>query len=374
MKPLARTPVPNRIAVVPPPFSHVIFDWSGTLYDDQTPSYLATRQTILDLGGRRITRADFDRGFTLPALGFYRRHGVSESASAIDRHYFGVYETVVGRGRLFAGVRETLEALARQKIPTSIFSTLRQDLLDAACDACGVSDVVGTIHGSVPNKVRGMPGHLGRIGRPAGADVLFVGDTAHDVEAANRHGLTAGCVLAGYHDDTRLLAARPRFVWREQADWVPFFAAEPVRQKRVPRDHPVATVGALISNPEGKILLVLTHKWSHTYGIPGGKIEKGEDAVAALRREIREETGLAISDVEFVLVQDCIDSPEFYVPRSHFLLFNYTARTRSAKVRLNNEALSYLWVEPRAALTLHLNEPTRRLIDAVLARRRASPS
>ena len=44
-----------------PPFAHVIFDWSGTLYDDQTPSFLATRQTIIDLGGRRISRADYDR-------------------------------------------------------------------------------------------------------------------------------------------------------------------------------------------------------------------------------------------------------------------------------------------------------------------------
>ena len=147
----------------------------------------------------------------------------------------------------------------------------------------------------------------------------------------------------------------------------------PARPNRVPRDHPVATVGALISNPAGEILLVLTHKWGHTYGIPGGKIEKGEEAVAALHREIREETGLAISDVEFVLVQDCIDSPEFYVPNSHFLLFNYTARTRSTEVRLNDEAQSFIWIDPREALALHLNQPTRTLIETVLARSSPGP-
>jgi ADP-ribose pyrophosphatase YjhB (NUDIX family) len=181
-------------------------------------------------------------------------------------------------------------------------------------------------------------------------------------------------VFAGYHDETRLLAARPRFVWREQADWVPFFAPSAAGPKRTPREHPVATVGALISNSAGKVLLVLTHKWSHTYGIPGGKIEKGEDTVAALRREIREETGLAISDVEFVLVQDCIDSEEFYVLKSHFLLFNFTARTKSTKAKLNSEALSYLWIDPREALSLHLNEPTRTLIETVLARRLTPPT
>jgi ADP-ribose pyrophosphatase YjhB (NUDIX family) len=246
--------------------------------------------------------------------------------------------------------------------------------LEAACDACGIRSLVGTIHGSVPNKVRGMPDHLKQIGRRAKADVLFIGDTDHDIEAARRHGLTSGCVLAGYHDEARLLAARPRYVWREQADWVPFFAPRAAGPKRTPREHPVATVGALISNPSGQVLLVLTHKWSHTYGIPGGKIEKGEDAVAALRREIREETSLAISNVEFVLVQDCIDSREFYVPKSHFLLFNYTARAKSTKVKLNGEALSYLWIDPREALSLHLNEPTRTLIETVLARRLTPPT
>jgi len=357
-----------------PPFAHVIFDWSGTLYDDQTPAFLATQRTILDLGGRRISRADFDRGFSLPALGFYRRHGVEASGPEIDRHYFPVYEKFVGRGRLFPGVREALASLARQKIPVSVFSTLRQDLLEAAIGACGVRGLVGTVQGSVPNKVQGMPEHLKRIGRRARPDVLFVGDTAHDVEAATRHGLTAGCVLAGYHDEPRLLAARPRFVWREQADWAPFFAPRPAEPARAPRDHPVATVGALISNREGKVLLVLTHKWGHTYGIPGGKIEKGEDTEAALRREIREETGLAISDIEFVLVQDCIDPPEFYVPKSHFLLFNYTARTRGTTVRLNDEAASFLWIDPRQALALHVNQPTRTLIETVLARSTPGPT
>jgi phosphoglycolate phosphatase len=350
-----------------PPFAHVIFDFSGTLHDDRTGAFRATQRTILDLGGRRITRADFDRDFSLPAAGFYRRHGVTAPAAAIDRHYFSVLEGYAGRGGLQPGVRETLESLARQGIPTSVFSTLRQDLLEAACTACGLAGLVGTVEGSVPDKVRGLPKHLARVGRRARADVLFIGDTAHDVAAATRHGLTSGCVLSGYHDSRRLLAVRPRFVWQSPADWPAFFAPRPPAPPRAPRDHPVATVGALIANPRGEVLLVLTHKWSLTYGIPGGKIEKGETALAALHREIREETGLAVSGVDFRVVQDCIDAPEFHVPGSHFLLFNYTARTRGGRVRLNDEALSSLWVEPRQALGLHLNEPTRTLIETVLA-------
>ena len=53
------------------------------------------------------------------------------------------------------------------------------------------------------------------------------------------------------------------------------------------RKRPVATVGALIEDDSGRFLMVRTHKWGHRWGIPGGKIERGEEAEAALRREIR---------------------------------------------------------------------------------------
>ena len=69
-----------------------------------------------------------------------------------------------------------------------------------------------------------------------------------------------------------------------------------------------ATVGALIFNARGEVLMIRTHKWSGLWGIPGGKIKWGETSEAALRREIKEETNLKVTDIKFVLVQDCIHS------------------------------------------------------------------
>src|SRR2546428_2302099 len=88
---------------------------------------------------------------------------------------------------------------------------------------------------------------------------------------------------------------------------------------------PIVTVGGLIFDAAGQVLMIRTHKWSNLWGIPGGKIKWGETSVAALRREVKEETYLDLSDVNFVLAQDCIHSKEFYRD-ALFVLLNYAAR------------------------------------------------
>jgi nucleoside triphosphatase len=66
---------------------------------------------------------------------------------------------------------------------------------------------------------------------------------------------------------------------------------------------PEPTVGALIFNPEGKLLLVQTHKWKGKFTIPGGHVELGESLQTALEREIREETNLELIQAEFLCYQ-----------------------------------------------------------------------
>jgi ADP-ribose pyrophosphatase YjhB (NUDIX family) len=134
---------------------------------------------------------------------------------------------------------------------------------------------------------------------------------------------------------------------------------------------PLATVGALIFNGASEVLMIRTNKWSNLWGIPGGKIKWGEPSEAALRREIKEETGLRVTDIQFVLVQDCIHSREFYRD-AHFVLLNYTCRCagKQPRVKLNHEARASRWVAPAVAAQMPLNTPTRILLEAVLKKRK----
>jgi len=108
------------------------------------------------------------------------------------------------------------------------------------------------------------------------------------------------------------------------------------------QQFPEPTVGALIFNTLGKLFLMKSHKWGGNYVIPGGHIELGESAVDALKREIKEETGLDIFDIEFIGIQEFIFDPAFWKKR-HFVFLDYACKTNSSEATLNSEGQEYGW-------------------------------
>jgi 8-oxo-dGTP diphosphatase len=64
------------------------------------------------------------------------------------------------------------------------------------------------------------------------------------------------------------------------------------------------TAGAVVVNQEGRVLL-LKHVFrpGSGWGIPGGFLEKNEQPEEAIRRELREETGLELESVEVAFIR-----------------------------------------------------------------------
>ena len=130
------------------------------------------------------------------------------------------------------------------------------------------------------------------------------------------------------------------------------------------QQYPEPTVGALIFNQEGKVILLKSDKWRSKYVIPGGHIELGETMEDALKREVKEETGLDIYDIDFALLQEFIFDESFH-ERKHFIFIDFVCRTDSEEVVLNFESQKYVWVSLEEALRLPLDPYTRRLVETV---------
>ena len=208
-------------------------------------------------------------------------------------------------------------------------------------------------------------------------ETLFIGDMQHDIETARHGGIHSCAVLTGYNTLDQLRAAKPDLIVEHLRELREVLQQNDLRlkplAKRFEESHPpIVTVGGLIYSDTHQVLMIRTHKWSNLWGIPGGKIKWGETSVEALRRETKEETNLAVTDIEFVLVQDCIHSKEFYRD-AHFVLLNYTCRAEGPlEVKLNDEAREFRWVTTAEAMEMPLNQPTRTLLLAVRERKRAS--
>ena len=132
------------------------------------------------------------------------------------------------------------------------------------------------------------------------------------------------------------------------------------------QNYPEATVGALIVNGKGEILLVRSYKWGSRYTVPGGHIELGEASEKAVRREVREEVGLEVEPIRLLLVQEAI-YPEGYIKHEHFIFLDYLCRTSSSDVKLDGKEIQEcLWTDLDDALQLDLESYTRNLLEAYM--------
>jgi ADP-ribose pyrophosphatase YjhB (NUDIX family)/phosphoglycolate phosphatase-like HAD superfamily hydrolase len=347
---------------------HFIFDFAGTLFDDAELSFFATQETILRLGGEKISREVFFNEFTIPAETFYYKFLDKKIPfSEINSLYFEIYPEFAVKGSLRPGVMEVFEELKRQKKTISIFSTIAEPVLKKLVDFLHLDRFRPILKGGVLNKEADLKPFLKKHPFKA-EETLYVGDMDVDVLAANRSGVMSGAVLSRYQPLKKVAQAKPQIVWSSPIDLFEFLKTlEKRREVKKAKPYPVVTVGALVFNQKKECLLILTDKWSYTFAIPGGKIDKDETSADALLREFQEETGLTLKEVSLFMVQDCIRSDEFYVPDSHFIFLNYIASTDTQHVVLNDEAQSFLWVDPKEALHLKLNRPTRLLIEKYVA-------
>ncbi|MEO5715009.1 MAG: HAD hydrolase-like protein [Luteolibacter sp.] len=335
-------------------FRNLIFDWSGTLVDDLGPVIEATNAVLGKYGVAPLDREGFRRSFRLPYSDFYAELLPHIPLDELESHFRPAFDAAITPVTVLPHAREKLEWCTALGVRCFVLTSMDTTAFERQMDEFDLRKHFEATYSGVLDK-RELIHQILATHRLDPAETAFVGDMTHDVETARHGGVSSIAVLTGYNHAEILAAVRPDLT-------VPDLGVlRGLLDRRRTVTRPIATVGALLHDGHGKILMIRTHKWGHRWGIPGGKIERGESSVAALRREIREETSIELDDIRFALVQDSIDSPEFMRPE-HFLLLNYIARAKTTAVQLNDEAEDFLWLPPADALSLDLNHPTRFLL------------
>lgn len=353
---------------------NIIFDWSGTLVDDLPAVWKATNYVLAQSERAEMTLEEFRAEFCLPFTRFYDKYTPHVPLPQLESWFHNEFRQSQDSVCELPHARQFLEFCREHHLRTFLLSTVHQDHFAVQETTIGFGKYIDKPYLGVWDKRKRIREILDE--NKLGPDeTLFVGDMQHDIETARLGGIHSCAVLTGYNTLGQLRAAEPDLIVEHLGELKQILEQKKFElktSKSAEESHPpVPTVGALIFDSTGEVLMIRTHKWSDLWGIPGGKIKWGESSEDALRREIKEETDLDIEVIEFVLVQDCIHSREFYRD-AHFILLNYTCHcVGEPHVRLNEEAREFRWVTVEAALRMQINLPTRKLLLAVQEKRAA---
>ena len=352
---------------------NIIFDWSGTLVDDLPAVLDATNYVLQQAGKPVMTLEEFRGAFCLPFTGFYDRHTPHVPLAQLEEWFHRRFAEVQESASALPYAEAFLQFCRDRNVRTFVLSTVSRRYYEIQARTTGFGRYIQRAYLGVRDKRQKIV-ELLCDNQLHPEETLFVGDMEHDIETAKHGGIHSCAVLTGYNTLDQLRLAEPDVIVEHLGELRDILEQNEMRLHLPSRPFgerhgPVATVGALIFNERDEVLMVRTHKWSNLWGIPGGKIKWGEDSRTALKREIREETGLEVTDIDFQIVQDCIHSKEFYRD-AHFVLLNYTCRiSGEVRVTLNEEGQAFRWVSISQAQGMELNHPTRVLLEHVVARR-----
>ena len=116
---------------------------------------------------------------------------------------------------------------------------------------------------------------------------------------------------------------------------------------------PVRCVGAVITRADGQLLLIKRGnepergRWS----LPGGRVEPDESQVAAVIREVREETGLAV----------IVGRLAGRLTRGDYDISDYLVRVIAGEAVAGSDADEVRWADPRDLDT------TKGLVEALMS-------
>jgi ADP-ribose pyrophosphatase YjhB (NUDIX family) len=139
-------------------------------------------------------------------------------------------------------------------------------------------------------------------------------------------------------------------------------------------DRPYVGIGVVVWRG-GSVLLIRRGKAPRAgeWSLPGGAQDVGETVAEAGRREVEEETGLAVNIGEVVAVVDMIDRDQAGAVRYHYTLIDLQAEWIAGNPVAGDDAEEAVFVPLDALDRIELWTETRRIIELAAAQRQRSP-
>ena len=193
-----------------PPYRHIIWDWNGTLLDDLDYSVEVMNVLLRRRGLPELDRARYHAVFDFPVRDYYARLGfdpAKDSFETLSAEFIGAYDAHRLDCPLQPATRRTLAAVQAAGLTQSILSAYRHETLLEIVDHFGLTPHFAHLAG-LDNIFAHSKAELGRVQLAKLAlpprQILFIGDTLHDLDVAKELGVDCALVAAGHHPAEKL--------------------------------------------------------------------------------------------------------------------------------------------------------------------------
>lgn len=201
-----------------PAYRHAVWDWNGTLLDDTWLCCESLNLLLQEDGHPLVDAARYRQIFEFPVIKVYQAIGLTPdeaSFRAMSVRFMAAYEARKPACRLHDHAEQLLTGLTAAGLTHSILSAYELTLLSHTLHhyglaqhfikTCGGSDIHA---GSKADRARR---HLHDLPIPP-EEVIYIGDTAHDAEAAAAMGVDCILVAHGHQHADRLQGLGVRVV------------------------------------------------------------------------------------------------------------------------------------------------------------------
>ena len=183
---------------------HIFFDFNGTIINDLDLCLDLLNQILTKQNKRNVSMEEYKNLFTFPIRDYYIAAGVDfniESYESLAKWFIKEYQPASMKCGLFEGIVDTFKYLKDQGYCLYILSASERNNLLEQCHNYNIVkyfiDILGIDNIHAASKVNIAIDYM-KEHNIEGKDVLFIGDTLHDLEVANAMGAECMLVSCGH--------------------------------------------------------------------------------------------------------------------------------------------------------------------------------
>ena len=190
---------------------HIFFDFNGTIINDIDLCLELLNEILIKQNKPIVSMERYKNIFTFPIKDYYIAAGVDfniESYESLAKWFISVYQPASMKCGLFEGIVDTFKLLKDKGYNLYILSASERNNLIEQCENYDIVkyfvDILGIDNIHAASKVNIAIDYM-KEHNINGEDVLFIGDTLHDLEVAE--AMKAKCMLVSCgHQSKEVLA------------------------------------------------------------------------------------------------------------------------------------------------------------------------